>query len=414
MKDRTPRRPAWLALTLLCAGALLSSCLQHFEPAPPAPQPEQHELTLEPHRVEIKPSQIVEAQAGGQMRQGQWWFGYTPNPQATQAFLRTLPRPYLRQAGPDLLRNLTGDQPVLLYKALYEAHAAQSGGGSWRVGQQGIGDCVSWGWAHGADIHLAVKWKLGESSEWRPAATEAIYGGSRVEARCGNDSACKGGWSDGSYGGAAAKWCKQTGGIIFRQPYEGFDYFDLSTYSSSLAKQWGNYGCGGKGDNGRLDQIAKQHPLDVALVQSFEEAAAAIASGYPVPVCSGRGFGSQRDQDGFCRPSGSWSHCMCFIGVRFDRKGLLCLNSWGPSWVNGPKWPQDQPDGSFWVDADVADAMLRGGDSFAVSGYHGFPYRDLKHGEWVNVSPARKPAYGPQLVSRWPGSSNMMHLSLAP
>lgn len=405
-RKRQPRRPAWLGLILLFAAgcaAWLAFAPERAERVPAGPP-----KAAAPAE---QPAPAVEAQAGGQLAGGAWHFGYTPNPKATAAFLGTLPKPTIRDAGPDLLRRATGDKPVLLYRALHEAFAAHSGGQSWQVGAQGIGDCVSWGWAHGADIHLAVRWKLGESSEWRAAATEAIYGGSRVEALCGDDS-CRGGWGDGSYGGAAAKWTRDWG-ILFRQPYEGFS-FDLSTYDRSRAKQWGNYGCGGQGDSGKLDALAKAHPLDVALVRSFAEAAAAIEAGYPVPVCSGRGFSSKRDAQGFCRPSGSWSHCMCFIGVRYDRPGLLCLNSWGPNWVSGPKWPEDQPDGSFWVDASVASGMLDGGDSFAISGYRGFPWRDLKHGDWVRVEPARRGVRDRAIVSAWENGGVELALGLAP
>ena len=251
----------------------------------------------------------------------------------------------------------------------------------------GVHNCVSWGWAHAADTHLAVMYQLGDTGEWRSAATEAIYGGSRVEAR-GKTSA---GYSDGSYGGAAAKWVSEWG-IVFRQKYTApWGELDLTSYSSSRAKEWGNYGCGGAEDvraNSWFDQQAKSHPIkQVALVRTFKEAAAAIQSGYPVAVCSGQGFASKRDKDGFAQASGSWAHCMCFISVRFDRPGLLCLNSWGPGWISGPKWPDDQPEGSFWVEADVADRMLSGGDSFAVSGYQGFPYRELKHSDWVRLAP---------------------------
>jgi hypothetical protein len=177
---------------------------------------------------------------------------------------------------------------------------------------------------------------------------------------------------------------------LFRQPYPDLG-FDLTTYSSARAKDWGNFGCGGAKDAGKADAVAKQHPIKrVALVRNFQEAAAAIAAGYPVPVCSGQGFSSKRDSEGFARASGSWSHCMCFIGVRHDRPGLLCLNSWGPDWISGPKWPSDQPDGSFWVAKDTAERMLAGQDSFAVSAYEGFPWRDLKHGDWASL-PARVP-----------------------
>ena len=85
---------------------------------------------------------------------------------------------------------------------------------------------------------------------------------------------------------------------------------------------------------------------------------------------------------------------MCFIGARFEpRPGLLCLNSWGPSAQSGPKFPEDQPDGSFWVEADVATRMLSGKDSFAVSGIEGFPFRDLDNGDWVLVEPKENKEY---------------------
>jgi hypothetical protein len=263
----------------------------------------------------------------------------------------------------------TDKEPVFLYKALL---AVRPG---WQVGAQGIGDCVSWGWAHAADVSLAVDYKLGATGTWLPASSEAIYGGARVEGAGRPEGS--GGYGDGSYGAAAAKWVNKVGGIVYRKPFAGYD---LTQYDKSRAKQWGNWGCGGQGDKGYLDKVATEHPvLQVALVRNFEEAAAAIESGYPVPVCSGQGFSSTRDKDGFCSPAGSWSHCMCFTAVRYDRPGLLCQNSWGPSWVKGPKFPGDQPDGSFWVDQRVVDRMLAGNDSFAVSQIKGFPKRKLEH-----------------------------------
>ncbi|MBI1246858.1 hypothetical protein GC197_03310 [bacterium] len=307
-------------------------------------------------------------------------FGYQPHPEATRDFVRQLARPSIRQAGPGLFQAKAAPRDVYLYRALYQAYEEKFGQ-PWQVGRQGIGDCVSWGWAHGADIHLAVMYKLGDSADWKPCATESIYGGSRVEAR----HVTYGGWSDGSYGAAAARWLKDFG-LVFREPY---DQVDLTTYSARRAKDWGNYGNGGQDDDGRLDDQAKKHPVrSVALVKTFDEAAAAIASGYPVPVCSMQGFASHRDEDGFAAPRGSWAHCMCFCGVRYGRRpGLLCLNSWGPNWIDGPKYPDDMPDGSFWVDKKVADRMLAGGDSFCVSGYDGFPFRRLNHANWVDVRP---------------------------
>lgn len=246
----------------------------------------------------------------------------------------------------------------------------------------GVHNCVSHGFAHACDTSLAVDFIIGKAGGFKTASTEAIYGGSRVEAR----GVSFGGWSDGSYGGAAAKWLRGWG-VVYREPVLNFD---LTNYSADLAKNWGAYGCGGKDDGGKLDEIAKGHPVhDVTLVRSFEEAAAAIQSGYPIAVCSGQGFSSTRDSDGFCRAQGSWAHCMSITAVRFgERPGCLIQNSWG-NYVSGPKWPEDQPDGSFWADVSVINRMLAGEDSFAVSGVEGFKFRDLKHGDWVQLQPRK-------------------------
>lgn len=328
--------------------------------------------------------QVVERDADPPQR----LFGYAPDPVATRAFVATLPHRSITAANPRLLE-YRADEPVFLYRPLYEAYQSKYGR-PWVVGRQGIGDCVSWGFAHGADMHLALMWRLGDSGEWSPAATEAIYGGSRVEARGGRPA----GYSDGSYGAAAAKWLRGWG-ALHRRDYPDLE-FDLSKYDKGRAKDWGNFGCGGRGDNGKADSIAKQHPItDVALVTTFREAAAAIQSGYPVAVCSDQGFSDRRDADGFARAQGTWYHCMVFCGVRFDRPGLLCLNSWGPSWISGPKWPSDQPDGSFWVDERTVDRMLGQGDSFAISGYKSFPFRDLQHGAWASAQTEKHFALSP-------------------
>jgi hypothetical protein len=309
--------------------------------------------------------------------------GWSPDPEGTKRFLQELPQPMFSDAGAECLAR-DQKRDVFLYRAAQQVHR-ELYGSEWVVVRQGIGDCVSHGWAHGCWISMCVDYETGRISEPPPmVCSESVYGGSRVEAR-GRSS---GGWGDGSYGGAAAKFVRDWG-CTFRLTYPQADGGHvLLEYSSSLAKSWGNFGNGGDGDGGVFDGVAKRHPMKhVALVKTFDEAAAAIASGYPVPVCSGYGFSSQRDDQGFARRQGSWAHCMCFIAVRHDRPGLLCLNSWGPKWNGGPKWPDDMPDGSFWVDADTATGMLSGGDSCAVGGVDGFRWRDLHHGDWLSLPP---------------------------
>lgn len=303
-------------------------------------------------------------------------YGYRPDPVGTKAFLSELDRPLFSDAGEDVIKKAKGVD-TFLYRAATDGYRERYGK-EWVVERQGIGDCVSWAWAHAAWIASSVDWEEGQIQE-PPAfpCTEAIYGGSRCEAR-GRDYA---GYSDGSYGAAAARWLKDWG-VVERAEVGGFD---LTTYSKDRAKSWGAYGCGGKG-NTELDEIAKDHPAtDVALVETFEEAAAAIESGFPVAVCSGVGFSKTRDSDAFCRVQGSWAHAMCFVAVRYGKRpGLLCLNSWGPNWVDGPKWPEDMPEGSFWVDKETVNRMLgRWEDSFAVGGVSGFQWRDLTHGQWL-------------------------------
>jgi hypothetical protein len=130
-----------------------------------------------------------------------------------------------------------------------------------------------------------------------------------------------------------------------------------------------------------LEPVAKQHPIQTASkCTSYEEARDAIANGYPVSVASMRGFATNRDEDGFLRPSGVWAHQMYFCAVddEYKRPGLLCVNSWGTSWSSGSR-RHDQPEGSFWVDADVADKMFKAGDSFAYSGFDGFPSQKLDY-----------------------------------
>jgi hypothetical protein len=121
------------------------------------------------------------------------------------------------------------------------------------------------------------------------------------------------------------------------------------------------------------------------MVKTFAEAAAAIEAGFPIPVCSLVGFESVRDQHAYAKASGQWAHCMAFVAVRYAKNGspddaLLCLNSWGPRWISGPKWPADMPEGSFWVRRATVERMLANQpDSFAVGSVAGFGWRDLSN-----------------------------------
>lgn len=316
-------------------------------------------------------------------------FGYRPDPAATARFLSTLDKPNFAQAGRDCLDNVVR-KDTFLWRYADEAHRAVYGKPFHVWNQGSAGTCVSFGWGMGSYISQCVDWKTGKLQQPpKLVATEPIYGGSRTAGRLPPVSFA--GWSDGSYGGAAARWCaglkNGTGGILYREKYGNID---LTTYSIPVSRNWGAYGVPAD-----LAKEANKHrAVAVALVDSWDSLVAAINSGYCVPICSNVGFAatSVRDKDGFLPRGGNWAHCMVIVATRFKegpggRDGALVINSWGTSWVSGPKWPSDQPDGSFWASRADIESILRQGDSFAIGGVDGFKFRDLEHREWMTPAP---------------------------
>ena len=323
-------------------------------------------------------------------------FGWRPDPEATRELLAELgDQGTFSQAAPEAMRRAQ-ERDTFLYRAMYAAHSARYGK-PYVTPRQSIGDCVSFGAASGVYCADSLDWQLGKLPEppLMPA-TESIYGGSRVEARNknGDGSSPVGGWSDGSTGSAAARWLRDWG-VVYRQRYDDLG-IDLTTYSGERAKEWGAFGNGGRGDKGRLDQVAKKHPCrHVVLVRDWQELVAAINSGFPVTIASSIGFASgDRDSDGFCAARSTWMHQMVVVSTRFaanagpetkqPRDGALILNSWGPNYLGGGKFPADQPDGSFWATRADIERILSQGDSWAIGSVDGFKYRDIHHGEWLS------------------------------
>ena len=232
------------------------------------------------------------------------------------------------------------------------------------INRQTIGDCVSHGFGLARDTLACSQIVQGLPQRWvAPCATEVIYGLSRVECGRGRIN------GDGSVGSWAADAITKYGTLSRLQ----YGRIDLREYSGDRARQYGRTGCPDELEPPARDLLVQT----AALATTYDEAVDALFNKFPIPVCSNRGFSDQRDAEGFASPSGTWQHCMAFIAVDDNprRPGLLCQNSWGPDWIRGPK-RHNQPDGSFWVDADVADRMLRQGDSYALSGFVGYPSID--------------------------------------
>jgi hypothetical protein len=323
-------------------------------------------------------------------------FGWTPNPAGVREFLAELDRPYFADAAPEAMAKAERVN-TFLYRAMNKAHMARYGK-PFTAWKQSIGDCVSFGAAAAVYCSESITFDLGQLAE-PPLipSTEAIYGGSRVEARGkpGDGARPVGGWSDGSYGGAAARWLRDWG-VVYRQPFDDLGY-DLTTYSGDRAKSWGAYGAGGEGDAGRLDERAKRHPArHVVQVRTWDELVAAITAGFPVTIASNQGFASRTNAAGIAEARGTWMHQMCIVGIRFADNSpdgveaadaALVLNSWGTKWISyAGRYPADQPDGTFWARRKIVERILAQDDSYAIGDVKtGFKWRDIHHDRWLDA-----------------------------
>jgi hypothetical protein len=294
-------------------------------------------------------------------------FGYSPNRDGTDHFLASLAKPTLAQAGPDLAIDETRD--VFLGSYLLKCDPG------WKRGAQKIGSCVGWGWAMSCDILAACDIHVRSEAEvYGGRVLEAsVYAFSRVEVRGGRNLG-----GDGSYGGAAAKAVTQYGTLHYGIDYAGEKFTDNSGIRE---KEWGRDGV-----PDRLEKYAANHKVSsVALVTDFEQAAKAIQNGYPVAVCSMQGFSMTLRDGGYLSPMGSWAHCMMFVGVRWKPyPALLCANSWGECYSGDvdKTLPVQFQRSAGWVRAETCTRMLKGEDSFALSGYSGFAPRKLD-GNWL-------------------------------
>ncbi len=334
---RTPKQKL-LAAALAALAAFVGYLLSDRGGPPPPPRPE------EPPRA----------------------FGWVPDPAAVAAVKAGLPCPEFCTTEA-FAAAYDGPEDVFLWDACRKAT-----GDLLPPRDQGqVGACVAFGTASAIEHLLCVQIASGAAEEYRDLAQEVIYGGSRVEVGGGRVR------GDGSVGAWAAKFVHDYGVV----PRGVHGSHDLTRYDERRCRE---YGARGVPDD--LEPVARQHPVrTVANVRSWEECRAAIRNGYPVAVCSSRGFTMHRDADGFCRPQGVWYHCLAVVGVRGgNRPGGFLLNSWGPNAHTGPLGPGNPSPAGFWADAAVLDRMLAEGDSWAFSSAAGFPARKL---DWYAMRP---------------------------
>jgi hypothetical protein len=262
------------------------------------------------------------------------------------------------------------------------------------LNQGPIGTCVAVSGKGVVNGENAMAYLAGKKPKPLPVSADSIYGG-RVELNGAFQPRAGDGW----YGAGFAKWVTEVGGQIYEKNYPEHG-IDLSGgYTVDRARDWGQYGNGGKKDgiNGQFDEEARKNKFDKrARVSSLEELNAALENYHFVETCSNLGFDSPRDKDGFCARRGSWSHAQFFCGRRTKeisgRDGYLVQNSWAAyikgDGLNSKNKYLDQPDGSYWVSPADALSMLRAGDSWVVT------YGDFKAARdmpWLHVAHAQIP-----------------------
>lgn len=303
-------------------------------------------------------------------------FGWVDAPDEVRAVKASLPCPEFR-ATEAFRADYAGPDDVFLWDACRKVR-----GDLLPPRDQGnIGSCVAFATSSAVEHLICVQIAGGAREEYCDLAQEVIYGGSRVEIGGGRVR------GDGSTGAWAAKFV-QDYGVLARGVY---GRFDLTRYDVSRCREFGRAGVPDE-----LEPLAKQHPVRaVASVGGWDECRAAIRNGYPVVVCSSQGFSMTRDADGFCRPQGTWMHAMAVVGVCGGRRpGAFLLNSWGGDAHSGPRGAGDPSPAGFWADASVLDRMLRQGDSWAFSGFTGFPARRLDWYAGLPPDEERRPTRG--------------------
>lgn len=298
--------------------------------------------------------------------------GYTPDRAGTERFLRSLPKPTLAAAGPDL--ELDTGRDVFLGQYLLKCDS------TWKRGRQVVGSCCGWGWGLAVDILACCDALLRNEPEvYGGRVLEAsIYGPSRVEIRGGG----KNNGTDGSYGAACAKAVTKIGTLHY-----GIDYGNghkFTQNSGTLERAWGRDGMPDE-----LEPFAAEHKVSsVAQVGGFEDCAKALQSGYPTALTSMMGF-SMTLREGYMTPMGQWPHCQMAAGLRWNPEpAILVVNSWGDCYdgTYDTLLPPQFQKSAGWVRAKDFDRMIGGSDSdsFALSGYTGFSPRTLPN--WTGVA----------------------------
>lgn len=267
---------------------------------------------------------------------------------------------------------------------------------------QKTGDCVSMA-GRDVSLHLVCLEAISKIVDEVTGKIEAVPVVSETAARNGvfcNEGIYlhRGHNGQGMSCSQGVKWITTEGGVIIRAKYPEAD---LEEYNVSFETR------GKSGSPQWMDDIAKQHPIrDVTRPQDEEGARDFIARGKPIWCCSGLGWSSKRDANGYAKKSGSWSHSWHVVG--YDDRAetikeygfpLALLGHRWAVWNSGGREIRDSaglvpaelretfkalgmladsgnvliPEGYWWADA----RLLRKCDMYAVSGAAGWETSSL-------------------------------------
>lgn len=276
----------------------------------------------------------------------------------------------------------------------------------WPSPAQTTGSCVSKAGKNIAVVLIGVEAALGQPDEVTGkiedfpeisaeaeaqgvVASEPIYG---ARGHSGQGASC----------GTLQRWMMTEGGILLRKNYPELS-LDLTVANDSIGARWG-----GGGTPDKVAAVGKEHQFRTATdAENWEIGSDFVANGYPLWVCSSLGWSSSRDEFGYSRQQGSWSHSWIVDG--FDRRASTIqkygfplfhyTHDWG-RWNSGGRDVRDSaslvpaaekaewiskglvnpatgniliPEGSFWGDA----RLLNRCDLTAMASVNGWPRRKL-------------------------------------
>lgn len=276
------------------------------------------------------------------------------------------------------LRKL-GHKTTVLWPALFRCWQP------WRHGNQGTGDCVSWGTAHMLDVNLAVR-AIAQKGRLPTGllSSEAIYGFGKCELF--NSYGYHGAGMNGIDAVAA---CKKFG-TLYRQKYPSID---LTNYSGARAIAWGERPQQTRGVPDELEPIAREHlALDYALIDDVDEAAACLESGRALQFCGmSAPWAVQRGSDGMGSRFTSGAHCMTCTGMFCDSDGTPAwwwiANTGHGNHVSGPLPPGIDCPAIYGecggpIPTRLFSPILRAGDCYTIDVVGGWEPLDLSEFGW--------------------------------